>query len=272
MALSDAQLSNADANRRWDAKAEWWDALMGYEGNEFHRTVVGPPLEQLLQLRAGESALDVGCGNGHVARRLAALGARVTATDQSERFLELARQREAAGGDARNPIHYACVDATDEKALLELGEDRWDAVISTMALMDMVEIEPFYRATARLLRPHGRCVIAVAHPCFNSSHVTRTVEEQDVAGQLTIRHSVRVDAYRSSGATLGVGAIGEPEAHVYFHRSMESLLAPALAAGLVLDGLLEPAYPSCVEATRLLSWASLSEIPPVLVYRLRRLD
>lgn len=269
MNLDDHARSNAEANRRWDAKAEWWDALMGDDGNEFHRTVVGPPLEALLKLRPGETVLDVGCGNGHVARRLAALGGRVTATDQSERFLTLARERGVDGAGFAHPIDYTRVDATDEAALLSLGEGAWDAVVSTMALMDMATIQPFHRAVARLLRPGGRCVIAVAHPCFNSSHVGRIAEERDVDGQLTVQYAVRVDAYRNDSARLGMGAIGEPEAHVYFHRSIESLLAPALTAGLVIDGLLEPAFPPGREASRQHSWANLPEIPPVLVYRLR---
>ena len=63
----------------WDGKAAFWDEQMG-EGNAFHRVLVGPSVERLLAPQAGELILDIACGNGQFARRLAALGTSVVAT------------------------------------------------------------------------------------------------------------------------------------------------------------------------------------------------
>lgn len=41
-----------------------------------------------------------------------------------------------------NRIEYRLVDATDEAALLALGERQFDAAVSAMGLMDMSAIEP----------------------------------------------------------------------------------------------------------------------------------
>src|SRR5918995_6626907 len=76
----------------WDEKAAFWDERMG-EGNAFQQVLIGPASERLLAVRPNELILDVACGNGVFARRLAQLGAQVVATDFSARFLELARAR-----------------------------------------------------------------------------------------------------------------------------------------------------------------------------------
>ncbi len=75
----------------WDEKAEFWDERMG-EGNAFQRVLIGPASERLLAIRPNELILDVACGNGVFARRLAHLGARVVATASSEEKRALARE------------------------------------------------------------------------------------------------------------------------------------------------------------------------------------
>jgi SAM-dependent methyltransferase len=55
-------------------------------------------LWRLLELEPGAEVLDLACGHGRIANRLAGRGARVTGLDRSPRFLELARQDAAARG------------------------------------------------------------------------------------------------------------------------------------------------------------------------------
>src|SRR6476646_8115716 len=76
----------------WDQNARWWDARMG-EGNDWHRMLIAPAVEELLGVRAGERVLELACGNGQFARRLASLGAQVVACDSSAAFLDCARLR-----------------------------------------------------------------------------------------------------------------------------------------------------------------------------------
>ena len=69
---------NQKASGIWDRNAGFWDGHFK-EGNDFHRLLVSPSIERLLELQPGEQVLDVACGNGALARRLADLGAQVTA-------------------------------------------------------------------------------------------------------------------------------------------------------------------------------------------------
>ena len=251
----------------WDEKAEFWDERMG-EGNAFQRVLIGPAAERLLAIRPNELILDVACGNGVFARRLAQLGAQVVATDFSARFLELARARTTEHGDR---IEYRLVDATDEDALLSLGERRFDAAVCNQALMDMPVIDPLLRALTRLLTRAGRFVFAVPHPAFNSLGCRWGVESEVQDGRLVETRHVKVVDYLHVPSGKGPGMPDEPAPHWYFHRPLSALLGACFAAGFVLDGLEEPAFgPGDVGTAPALSWLTYHDIPPVLVARARR--
>jgi 2-polyprenyl-3-methyl-5-hydroxy-6-metoxy-1,4-benzoquinol methylase len=255
--------SALDDRGLWDQKADFWDQLHGDQGNRFHQTLISPSVEALLALRPGERVLDIGCGNGVMARRLATLGAEVVAVDFSMALLERARQRGQVTGV---PIVYECVDATDEAQLLQWGAGSFDAVVSTMALMDMPTIEPLFRAVAALLKPQGRCVVATMHPAFNSNNPVFVQETGDVQGQLIDQKALKLSAYLQLPPTFGAGAPHEPNPHRYYHRPLHELMAAAFAAGLALNGLQEPAFPPSESATGL-NWAGFWQFPPVLTAR-----
>lgn len=251
----------------WDQKAEFWDQLQGDKGNRFHQELIGPAVERLLNLAPGERVLDIACGSGMMARRMAEVGGIVTAVDFSPAMIERAKARGQEGGE---PIQYGVVDATDEEALASLGEGRFDAVTSTMALMDMPVIAPMYRAVRRLLKPGGRFVFVTMHPAFNSNNPVFMAEQEDVEGELIQRSSIKITEYDHIPPVKGAGARNEPTPHYYYHRPLYELFGEAFTAGLVLDGLEEPTFkPGSAESDRLLSWYSYPQIPPILAGRFR---
>ncbi len=253
----------------WNAKAAFWDERMG-EGNAFQRLLVAPATERLLALREGELVLDVACGNGVMARRLASLGARVVACDFSEVFIERAQTRTAP--ELRERIEYTVADATDEEQLLTLGEGRFDAVVCNMAFMDMATIDPLMRAARRLLKPGGRFVFCVTHPCFNTPDHRKVVEEEDREGRIIVTYSIKIPNYLRPTVEKGGGMPGEPEPHYYFHRSLSDLLSACFDAGFMLDGLEEPAFAEPIQSDLVLNWGKYPDIPPVLACRLRPLE
>ncbi len=252
-----------DVRARWNANAGWWDETVG-EGNATQRMILGPATERLLGAVTGRRILDVACGNGHFARRLADRGARVVAVDFSEVFLERARERSAS---YRDRIEYRCVDLTRPEELRELGAV--DAAVCTMALMDMAAIAPLFEGLAKLLPLGAPFVFTVTHPAFNQTGATRGREEGDGPEGLRERFFVRIDRYLQGGPGLGIGIVGQPTGHWYFERSLTDLLAPAFAAGFVVDALEELACPPEMPATRPLSWTEFRDIPPFLAIRLR---
>jgi SAM-dependent methyltransferase len=255
---------NDQARAQWDNKAAFWDTLHGDEGNRFHRYLISPAAEKLLNVQPDETVLDVACGNGNFSRHLIELGASVVATDFSAGLIERAKARQYT-----DQIGYHVVDATDESALISLGEARFDAVVCNMALMDIADIQPLFRAVRRLLKLGGRFVFTLQHPCFNHEAMTMVLEQASVNGTLIDHYAVKLSDYLNIGARLSVGAAGEPSAHVVFHRPLHLLLNTAFAAGFALDGVEEPAFPVDMQPNQPLSWLNFHTIPAVFAARLR---
>ncbi len=264
--MSSEQDDSASLDHRaiWDQNAALWDSTIGESGNRFHRTMVEPTVLGLLALRPGESVLEVACGNGAFARTMAAAGAQVVASDFSPNLLEYARQRTASPS-----VSYAQIDATQEEQLLALGAGRFDAAVCNMALMDMPEIEPLFSALARLLRPGGRFVFSVQHPCFNSNGATKTVELRERDGAMETQHAIKVARYATPWSERAIGIAGQAVPHHIFHRPINLLLKAGFGAGFVLDGLEEPAATAEPDAQKWWAWSNYKETPPVLAARLR---
>lgn len=255
-----------ETRRIWDQKAAFWDEKMR-DGNAFQLQLIGPACERLLGLQAGELVLEIGCGNGVFARRMASLGVQVIATDFSGNFLACARARSAAYADR---IEYRLVDATREDEILALGARRFDAAVCNMALMDMSEIEPLMRGIRQVLRPGGRFVFSLSHPCFNQTGTTLCLEESTVNGALVTTCAVKTTSYLHFSPQKGVGIRGEPVPHYYFDRPLYVLFNACFQAGLLLDGLEEPAFDLPDDGSQSGNlWARYREIPPVLVARWR---
>jgi 2-polyprenyl-3-methyl-5-hydroxy-6-metoxy-1,4-benzoquinol methylase len=218
---------NDEVKNIWNANAEFWDSRMG-EGNAFHKTLIEPTQLKLLDIKPGQRILDVACGNGQFARKMAELGAIVTAVDFSEKFIAIARSK---GGRS---IDYQVIDATSERDLSTLTGAGYDAVVCTMALMDMENIEVLITHLPLLLKGEGRFVFSVLHPCFNSGEFVLVYERDESGAEITDRYCVKV--------SLGLGMIGQPKPQYYFHRPVSTLLNTCFKAGFVLDTFEEPSF------------------------------
>jgi 2-polyprenyl-3-methyl-5-hydroxy-6-metoxy-1,4-benzoquinol methylase len=269
MAERNVNRENEWARDAWNQNADFWDNFMG-EGNDFVTVLEWPPSARMLALKPGERVLDIACGNGLTSRRLADLGAEVVAADFSEAMLRYARERSATYGDR---IDYRMVDVTEESALLGLGEGSFDAALCNMALFDIADIDPLLRATFRLLRSGGRFVFSVLHPAFNGPHTLLVAEEEETAEAMITRYMVKVRAYLTPVTYGGRAVRTQPSGQPIFHRPLQSLLGACFQAGFVLDDMAEMAFPKDYpERPRPLAWGpTFSEIPPILVARLRKL-
>ena len=96
---------------------------------------------------------------------------------------------EARGHEAREPlgVEYRRLSAAD--AAGEWPASTFDRVAACMSLQDMADVDGAPRAAFALLRPEGRMVFSVPHPCTDTAHREweRDAEGRKLARQLAHR-------------------------------------------------------------------------------------
>jgi len=217
-------------NTFWEALADDCDARMGSGGNDFHRELIRPATLRLLEPRPGERVLDACCGNGLFSLRLAMEGCEVAAFDFSTKMLGHAKKRCA---DYPGQVSFTQADATQYDQLITLGNEKpFDKAVANMAVMDIEDIGPLFRAVYAMLKPGGVFVFSAVHPCFQTPGMEFT---QDGEGLVThnyvepCRHFVTILANNEKRAW-------------HWHRPLQELLGIGFEAGFVLDGLEEPVF------------------------------
>jgi 2-polyprenyl-3-methyl-5-hydroxy-6-metoxy-1,4-benzoquinol methylase len=259
--------ANDFARDAWDANADVWDARMGEEGNDFFNLLCWPSLLALLDPKPDQYILDIACGNGLTSRRLARLGARVTAFDFSANLIEKARARFT---NDPSLITYHVVDATNERALLSLGLQTFDSALCNMALFDIADLEPIFQTLPKLLKRNGMFVFSLTHPAFNNASSMHVAEEMDLEGEIKTVYSVKIFRYMTPYQAKGLALRNQPKPQMYFERPLQYYLNLGFQNGFVLDGFEERAFPPNHPQTFPLGWGgNFSEIPPVLIARMR---
>lgn len=107
----------------------------------------------------GRQTLEIGCGEGRVARDLAARNHVVTAVDTSPTLLHYAQE---ADPNSR----YVLADG----AALPFPDGTFDLVVAYNALMDIADMPGAVREASRVLEAGGRFCVCVKHPFSDVGH------------------------------------------------------------------------------------------------------
>lgn len=173
-----------------------------------------PATLSLLPEVRGKRVLDAGCGPGVYAEWLLQRGAVVLAIDASPKMVALARQRLGPRADVRL--------ANLDTPLTFLDDESFDLVLSPLVLDYIEDWHAVFREFFRVLRAPGHFVFSVGHPLADFLYF-------------------KTDNYF---ATEQVGAewcgFGTPVYVPTYRRPLSALINPLVAAGFVLEHLLEP--------------------------------
>jgi 2-polyprenyl-3-methyl-5-hydroxy-6-metoxy-1,4-benzoquinol methylase len=221
------RLDDTEALRRWDRHARELMERFGPEGDLHRVALLNPVLLELLGDVEGKGVLDAGCGEGYLSRMLAARGARVTAVDASAAMLAIARERTPADAD----ITYLQASCED---LRGLSEAAFDLVVSNMVLQDLADHEAALGEFARVLRPGGRLIFSILHPCFSAPGCGWV---RNYRGDRLLWRS---DNYFAEGAYEQPWPPGAPDGVIGHHRTLTSYFGAVRRAGFSVDQLIEP--------------------------------
>ena len=151
-------MDDQEVARYWDENAPEW--IRGVRaGYDLYRDYLNSPafLSMLPEL-SGKRVLDVGCGEGYNTRIFGKLCGEIVGIDVSEAMINAARKAEA---DEPLGIEYYVTPGND---LSPFEDSSFDAVLSTMAMMDMADYAGCIRECARVLKSGGVLQFSSLHP------------------------------------------------------------------------------------------------------------
>lgn len=232
-AVPDAQGGNA-ARGWWDANAAEYLAEHGeFLGpSDFRWCPEGLREEEagLLGDVTGRRVLEVGAGAAQCSRWLVGRGAHAVATDVSGGMLAEGRRLEARPGTT------PAVQADARR--LPFADDAFDVAFTAFGALPFVpDADAVHREVARVLRADGRWVFAVTHPLRWAFP-----DDPSEHGLTAVRSYFDRTPYVE---TDDAGRV----AYAEYHRTLGDHVAELVAAGFVLDRLVEPEWPAGHERT-----------------------
>jgi 2-polyprenyl-3-methyl-5-hydroxy-6-metoxy-1,4-benzoquinol methylase len=203
--------------RSWDANAAAWTAAVRAQAIPSRAAGTDRAIVAAALALRPARLLDVGCGEGWLARRLRAeLGCEVAGIDGSAPLIAAARAAEPQGNYRR--LSYR--DAVLQPAALG---GPYDLAVCNFALLGEL-LAPLLAALASALAPGGAVLIQTLHPWA-------------ACGDAPYRDGWREETFAGFGA-------GRWQPMPWYFRTLESWLAEIRTAGLALTACREPPDPA----------------------------
>ena len=186
---------------------------------QFHRDV----FLELVPKAAGRT-LDLGCGEGRLARDLTALGHEVAGVDTPRTLIAAARE---SAPDME--LHLADASA------LPFPDASFGIVVAFMSLHDIDDLNGAIRETACVLLPGGRLCLAVVHPLASAGSfaMREATSPFVIEGSHLDEHHVE-GSFARGGLTMTFASM---------HRPLEAYSEALAEAGLLVERLREVAEP-----------------------------
>ena len=232
----------------WEQSARWWQQTFTGGADPEYEDQVLPLVAR--HLTGARRVLDIGCGEGQVARCIAGLGADVVGLDPAPTQVREARAR--GGG----PVY-----ARARAEALPCREGAFDAVVACLAFEHVAEIDSAIHEVARVLEPGGRFVLLLGHPLLQAPR-SGWVDDQSVG-----EHYWRIGAYL--GEHTEVDEVAAGVSLKFVHRPISRYVHAMGNAGMLIDDMEEPPPPASM-LEEVWDFPEASTIPRILLIRARR--
>jgi ubiquinone/menaquinone biosynthesis C-methylase UbiE len=141
----------------WQKVSKWYQKTVGEKGQYYHQHLVLPGILKLLKLHPNSKVLDIGCGQGVLARALPA-ELNYWGVDLSRDLIQFAQQQDRSAHH-----HYMLADATKK---IPLTERNFTDAIFVLSLQNMADPAAALKNAADFLQPGGQLILVLNHPTF----------------------------------------------------------------------------------------------------------
>lgn len=183
----------------------------------------------------GLSVLDVGCGHGWLSYEFQKVGAFVTGIDGSTALLKEAKKRYPN-------ITFLQHDLT--KGLPKQGQT-FDRIVSHMVVMDLPEIDLLLTDLRKVIKPDGRFIFTMPHPCFFNYGMRRDEKTGQPFRAVTGYHKEEVWRIEGFGG------------HNHYHRNLTYYFDKLRNNGFAVTRLFEPEHIPSTESELSEFWRSI---------------
>jgi SAM-dependent methyltransferase len=207
---------------QWERHARWWQREHSVGADPEYEDQILPLVAR--HVHGARRVLDIGCGEGQVARRLAGEGAEVVGLDPTLGQLTTARAR--AGGP-----RYLRARAES----LPCASASFDTVVLCLAIEHVDAYETAIAEVARVLVPGGRFVLVLCHPLLQAPG-SGWIDDQIVGERYWRLGSYLRDDRAFDEVAPGVELL-------FHHRPLSRYVHAMGAAGLLIEDMVEEAPP-----------------------------
>jgi ubiquinone/menaquinone biosynthesis C-methylase UbiE len=174
----DFDIKNSKQSTSWGNVANWYQKMVS-ETNSYQNKVILPNLLELLDIKAHQKILDLGCGVGFFAQKYHEKGVAVTGVDIGAELIAIAKT------ETDPKIEYI-IGSADK--ITKLKDSSFDSSSIVLAIQNMQNGEKVVKEICRVTR--NKVVIVLNHPFYRQPKFSSW--EWDSKNQVQYR---RVDRY-----------------------------------------------------------------------------
>lgn len=218
-----------ETHQSWDENAQFWVQIIRENRDRYRTELTNRSVQDAVGQADGLRILDAGCGEGYLSRLFAERGATITGIDASAELVEAAKGHKLT---TELPVSFD-IGSVDS---LPYDADAFDLVICNHVINDLQEPARAIAEFARVLRPGGRVIIMMLHPCFYNKHAERGDAKNNLIASTYFKQRPVSQHFEVDGLTSPVASIAWLRPLEYYTKSLAQ-------AGFVITGLTEP-HPS----------------------------
>jgi SAM-dependent methyltransferase len=203
----------------WEQHAHEWIAWARTSQHDGFQEGTWPQLRSVLPPPDG-LVIEIGCGEGRVARQLTSLGHRVVGVELSSTLARAARSHDDV------PVTVVQADASR----LPMADAVATMVVACMSLHDVDDLSATVAEAARLLIPGGALCFAIVHPFATAQDSMSLRGDRPGFSQPYLRERRTVDRIERDGLVMTFESM---------HRPLSAYMETFADAGLCLRELRE---------------------------------